>query len=79
LIRALERNQVKSLARPIEAGTRRDGFVIGRNLVTFPVPDTFQILEIFLLFKVNRLHHCGFALNSPLPNADINSPHGNYC
>ena len=29
LVAALERNQVKSLARPIEAGTGRDGFVIG--------------------------------------------------
>jgi hypothetical protein len=29
LIGALERNQVKSLERPIEAGEGRDGFVIG--------------------------------------------------
>jgi hypothetical protein len=47
------------------------------NLVTFPVPDACQILEIFLLFKASKFHHCGLALDSPLPNADINSPHGN--
>ena len=41
LISALQRHQVKSLERSIEAGTSRDGFVIRMKLSNIPCPRYF--------------------------------------